>query len=91
MASRFLRSPVRTVTITGTVSVGGTTNTVLSIYPDGTLRFVDGNGVTQVVPLPHHYVTGHKNTVQPNSDQVGKDGSAADKFYALFDALDRRA
>jgi hypothetical protein len=90
MASRFLRSAVRTVTISGTVSVGGTTDTVLSIYPDGTLRFVDGNGVTQVVHLPARYTTADQNGIQPNSEIV-KDGSAADQLYALFDALDRRA
>lgn len=87
--SRFLRDPVATVTITGASAVGGVTNTAISLYPDSTIRFVDANGVTQVIPVPHHYTTGFKNVIQPSSG-TAKDGPAG-ALFALFDALYKRA
>lgn len=87
--SRFLRAAVRTRTVTGTTSVGGVTSTVVSIMPDGTIRFVDRNGVTQVVQCPAQYTTGHKNVLQPSSQTVAGDPESA--LYALVDALIARA
>lgn len=87
--SRFLRTATASVTITGTTEVGGVTNTVISLYPDHTIRFVDRNGVTQVVPVPAHYTTGFKNKIQPSSG-TAKDGPAG-ALYALFDAVYQRA
>jgi hypothetical protein len=87
--SRFGRSAVATVTLTGASAVGGVTNTAISLHLDSTIRFVDANGVTQVVPVPAHYTTGFKNTIQPSSG-TAKDGPAG-ALFALFDALYRRA
>lgn len=86
--SRFLRSATASVTITGATEVGGVTNTVISLYPDSTIRFVDANGVTQVIPVPAHYTTGFKNTIQPSSG-TAKDGPVG-ALFALFDALYKR-
>ena len=87
--ARFARTPVATVTITGTNSIGGTTDTVISLHADSTIRFVDANGVTQIVNVPHHYTTGFKNRIQPSSG-TAKDGPQG-ALFALFEVLDRRA
>ena len=87
--SRFLRSAVRTRTVTGTTSVGGTTATVVSIMPDGTIRFVDRNGVQHDVQGPAFYATGHKNVIQPSSQNRSGDPRSA--LFALVDALIARA
>jgi hypothetical protein len=88
--SRFNRSPIATRTVTGTTSVGGTTSTVVSIYPNSTIRFVDRNGKTQVVPVPHTYVTGFKNEIQPSSHKIAKDDPYA-ALMSLVDVLIARA
>lgn len=88
--SRFLRSPTRTRTVTGTTSVGGSSSTVVSIYPDHTIRFTDRNGVLNVIPVPANYVTGHKDRIQPSSG-TARHTSPADALYALVDALIARA
>lgn len=87
--SRFLRSAVRTRTVTGTTTVGGVSSTVVSIMPDGSIKFVDRNGTTQVVMAPANYTTGFKDRKQPAS-KVGI-GSPTDALYALVDALIARA
>lgn len=87
--ARFARSPVATVTITGVTSVGGTADTVISLHADSTIRFVDANGVTQIVPVPHFYTTAFKNRIQPSSG-TAKDGPVG-ALFSLFEVLDRRA
>lgn len=49
--SRFLRAPLRTRTITGTASVGGTSSTKIDILPNSAVRFVDRFGQTVDAPL----------------------------------------
>ena len=83
MASRFLTAAVDSRTIAGTTSVGGTTDTVISLRVDGTIRFVDRNGKTRVVPVPVGYVTGFKNRIQPSAI----DDSPAGALFALVDVL----
>jgi len=87
--SRFLRAAVRTRTVAGTTSVGGTNVTVVSIMADGTIRFVDRNGVQHDVQVPAHYTGGFKNMIQPSSQNRSGDPRAA--LYALVDALIARA
>lgn len=88
--SRFNRSPIATRTITGTTSVGGATSTTVAIYPDATIRFADRNGKTQVVHVPHTYVTNFQNKIQPSSDKIAKDDPYA-ALMSLVDALIARA
>jgi hypothetical protein len=88
--SRFARSAVRTRTITGTTSVGGSTSTVVSIYPDSTIRFTDRNSKVQVIHVPHAYTTDFQNRIQPSSGQVGKDDPYA-ALMSLVDVLIARA
>lgn len=78
--SRYSRSAVRTRTVTGTTSVGGTTSTVVSIQPDGTIRFVDRQGRTVDVPIKGF----------SDGNMVTKDFQS-DPFYAFVDALIARA
>lgn len=87
--SRYLRSAVRTRTVTGTTSVGGTTSTVISIMPDGTIRFVDRNGRTQDIQAPANYTTAFQNRIQPNTRFAQNDPYHA--LYAFVDALIARA
>lgn len=87
--SRFLRSPTRTRTVAGTTSVGGTTDTVVSIMPDNTVRFVDRNGNTQVIQVPGNYTTDFQDRVQPSTGTAT--GNNANALYALIDALIARA
>ena len=87
--SRYLASAVRTRTVTGTTSVGGTTSTVVSIMPNSTIRFVDRNGITQDICVPAAYTTGAKNQIQPNSKGVRNDPYNA--LMALVDVLIARA
>lgn len=56
--SRYLRTAVRTATVAGGTSVGGATTTVLSIMPDGTVRFIDRFGITRDVPMRNGTWTG---------------------------------
>lgn len=83
--SRFLRSPVASRAVTGATVVGGSSTTTVSIHLDGSVRFNDRNGVTQVIPMPAHYTTAFKNKVQPGSKPARNDPEAA--LYALIDAL----
>lgn len=87
--ARFNRSPIATVTISGSTEVGGVTNTAISLHLDSTIRFTDANGVVQIIPVPHHYTTAFKNVIQPSSG-TAKDGPAG-ALFALFDALYKRA
>lgn len=84
--SRFLRSAVRTRTVTGGTSVGGSSSTVVSIMPDGTVRFNDRNGVTQVIQMPAEYTTAFKNRMQPSTGKIGA-GDVESALYSLIDAL----
>lgn len=84
--SRYLRSATRTRTVTGTTSVGGTTSTVVSIMPDGMIRFIDRNGRTWDVPAPVNYTGSNKGTLQPKA--IVEDELA---LFALVDALIARA
>lgn len=88
--SRFLRSPVRTVTITGTTSVGGGVTTTIGIYPDGTIRFTDRAGQTVVAQGFPTYTTTTNNIPQPGAKLGWKDDE--DKvLFRLVDALIARA
>ncbi|MCA2979322.1 MAG: hypothetical protein INH37_13620 [Myxococcaceae bacterium] len=78
--SRFSRAAVRTRTITGTTSVGGTTGTVVSILPNNVIRFVDRFGQTVDVPI--------RGT--PGASFIPTD-RAADPMFRLVDALIARA
>ena len=49
ISPRFGRAAVRSRTITGGTSVGGASSTTVGIYPDGSIRFVDRSGKTQVI------------------------------------------
>lgn len=87
--SRFLRAASRTRTVTGTTSVGGTTSTIVSIMPDGTIKFVDRNGHTHTVQSNVNYTTANKNVLEPNTKAFRADPSIA--LFALVDALIARA
>ena len=88
--SRFLRDPVRTRTVAGTTSVGGTSGTIVSIMPDGSIRFVDRNGHTQTIQgAEPNYTTDFKNRIQPST--AASRGNPQNALYALVDALIARA
>ncbi|TAJ97161.1 MAG: hypothetical protein EPO41_03985 [Reyranella sp.] len=77
---------MRTRTISGTTSAGGTTDTVVSIMPDNSIRFTDRNGNTQVIQgLPPNYTTAFQNRLQPSTTAFR--GDAANALFALVDAL----
>jgi hypothetical protein len=85
--SRYLRTPLRTVTITGTTEVGGDDQTVIELHADHTIRFIDANEVEQVIPVAVQYHDGDFELapgLTPRND-------AAAALYALMDVLDRRA
>ncbi len=74
--SRFSRANVRTRTVTGTTSVGGSSSTVVSITPDGSMTFTDRFGQVVRVPIrgraPGNFIPNDVNT---------------DPMFRLVDAL----
>ena len=78
--SRNLRAATRTRTVTGTTSVGGTTSTVVSILPNGVIRFVDRFGQTV-----DHQIRGSLTSGFVPTDRL------ADPMWRLADALIARA
>lgn len=78
--SRFSRAATRTRTVTGTTSVGGSTSTVVSILPNGVIRFVDRFGQSVDVPIKGSVTSGFIPTDR-----------SADPIFRLVDALIARA
>lgn len=85
---RFQRAAVRTRTVTGTTSVGGTTSTVVGIFPDSTIRFVDRAGRTQVIQCSDVAALG-TFVGQPSSKAAAD--TPANALFALVDVLIGRA
>lgn len=80
ISGRGTRTATRTRTVTGATSVGGTTSTVVSILPNGAIRFVDRFGQTVDIPI--------KGSV--TSGMIPTDRNA-DPIFRLVDALIARA
>lgn len=80
ISPRFQRTPTRTRTVTGATSVGGTTSTVVSILPNGVIRFVDRFGQQVEAPIRGSVTSG----------MIPTDRNA-DPFFRLVDALIARA
>ena len=74
--SRFSRAATRTRTVTGATTVGGTTSTVVSILPNGVIRFVDRFGQTVDAPIKGSVTSGFIPTDRN-----------ADPLFRLVDAL----
>lgn len=85
---RFSRAAVRTRTVTGTTSVGGTTDTVVGIFPDSTIRFVDRSGRSVTINCSGMALSGAM-TGQPSSRGVANCPYSA--LFSLVDALIGRA
>lgn len=79
---RFQRAAVRTRTVTGTTSVGGTTSTVVGIFPDSTIRFVDRAGRTQVIQCGPISLRGDM------TGDVSTRAMADDQYASLFALVD---
>ena len=79
---RFQRTAVRTRTVTGTTSVGGTTSTVVGIFPDSTIRFVDRAGRTQVIQCSPISLRGDM------TGDVSTRAVADDPYSSLFALVD---
>lgn len=83
--SRFLRTALRSRTITGTTTVGGSSSTTVSVHQDGTVSFNDRNGNTHRIHVPANYTTADQDKLQPTTKAVR--GDKANALYALIDAL----
>lgn len=79
--SRFSRAATRTRTISGTTVVGGSASTVVSIQPNGVIRFTDRFG--QNVEAPIRGSGASSNFIPTDRD--------ADPLWRLVDALIARA